>query len=705
MKRFLTCTLSVILLLTGLVGLLTPAASAADTMDEVQKAVVETAMAYYWKGRWMQYDSIQLTSQPRAYGDRRCSVGDPPEWAAADNYLYNVCSDFAYTVVWNAIGYPLTGTSRKCITMNLTEYLDTSTPGVVFHTGGTAGAYDAQAALASKDLLQPGDIVTYYDNVKHSGHAGVYVGDYFGDGRCICNCGGKAMDRKTGVDVIETTQKNALDGGAIRLDGFDVHWFTPNTYAYLGTNASSFSIIRPSLIAKAEGLQPTDAAKARIKYKGIDVRIATNFRKYDSLQTGDKMTVTLTVTNHGGDAFGGVTVSIPAPIGAQLDAASVKGGTLSGGAITATLSVPAGETATVSYDATVTAQRGGDVTVPSATVAGALTTRDMTYRVGGKPWTEANAQVFKDAIKDAKTIKALTPTGDIGFANAFYGKYLGVDLALPADMKTLRDGLATWTKVEGAPSGEFSGQMLVPKKDGELTDDMKRVRAMLLPEHLAGYAVYLRESLTDVPLSTAARNRVLIFEEQNYQPGDIFMAYTSSSSNRSIQKPVSFVYLGDGKVAGVAEGAKTPDVLSFKTCVETFLKHDFFVALRPSQAYDDVNTLVGSSKPLPFTDVTEADWFYTYVKDLYNDGTVNGMTPTTFVPKGNLTYGQALKLIVCALGHGEQASTGGHWASGYLKFAQDKGWIAGDVDLNGNVTRLAFCPIAAKAKNLTEQPA
>ena len=108
---------------------------------------------------------------------------------------------------------------------------------------------------------------------------------------------------------------------------------------------------------------------------------------------------------------------------------------------------------------------------------------------------------------------------------------------------------------------------------------------------------------------------------------------------------------------------------------------------------------------LPFTDVQETDWFYPYVKELYADGTINGMTATTFVPSGELTYGQALKLIVCALGYGEQKGSSQHWASGYVKFARDKGWVKSGVDPDGKVTRLAFCQIAAKAKDLKAQPA
>jgi len=106
---------------------------------------------------------------------------------------------------------------------------------------------------------------------------------------------------------------------------------------------------------------------------------------------------------------------------------------------------------------------------------------------------------------------------------------------------------------------------------------------------------------------------------------------------------------------------------------------------------------------LPFEDVKEGDWFYEFVKEMYGQGIINGMTDTTFVPAGTLTYGQALKLIVVGMGAGEQPA-GAHWASGYMDYAKKEGWIASDVDLNGSVSRLAFCQIAAKAKALTELP-
>ncbi|MBR2081072.1 MAG: S-layer homology domain-containing protein, partial [Oscillospiraceae bacterium] len=125
---------------------------------------------------------------------------------------------------------------------------------------------------------------------------------------------------------------------------------------------------------------------------------------------------------------------------------------------------------------------------------------------------------------------------------------------------------------------------------------------------------------------------------------------------------------------------------------------------------DDLHTLPAPAVPVDekgfrFTDIQPIDWFYSNVRELASDGIIKGMTRTTFAPNGTLTYGQALKLIGMAVGEKEPTKSGAHWASGWLTLAKSKGWLASDVNLDGSITRLALCQIAAKAKGLTEQPA
>ena len=706
MKRTAKRLLALCLILSALCACLVPGVSAADSVADLQKAIVETAMAYYYKGPYMQYDSTQLTAQSRlSHGESRISSGNPPEWAADDNTLFTVCSDYVYSVIYNAIGYKMTGSSRTCITRYLAEDLDPEkTPGVIFQTGGLhGGTYDPEAAVASEKLLQPGDVVTYYNKTKGTGHTGIYVGDVLNDGYGVyANSSGKKIDLKTGEDTIDRERNSYNKSGCVRLDGWDVLYYTKGAAFDVSdpTKLTSFSIIRPVLAAQQEGLSVTPAAKTRIQFHGIDVDRTSSVKKYNSVQNGDQFGITVTIANHGKTALSGVSVKEALPVGAAIDAASVKGGTLGADGITAKVNVPAGESVKLEYTVTVTGKRGDTVVIPAGSVEN-LTTRPLEFRVGGKA-------LNSEAVKELQTsnglrrIRALRFNGELDFVNALYKEFFGVDLGLPKTVQEFRDTQAVWTKVPGVGSGTYGGQMLWAKKDSDLTGDAKRYREMILPEHLAGWAVFLRSSPEEITDTIAAEDRVLELKPEFYQPGDIFFGYVhESGTNLNVYKPDVFVYQGGKNVIGFAEGSTTPTSFSFDKSIGLLLREDVLFALRPTLAYDDI----GNVKTVSFPDVKESDWFYSYVTDLAKDGIVGGMSDGTFQPAGTLTYGQALKLLICALDKDVGNAASGHWASNYLSAAQSKGWITGSVNLDAGISRLSFCQIAAKAKGLTEQPA
>lgn len=135
-----------------------------------------------------------------------------------------------------------------------------------------------------------------------------------------------------------------------------------------------------------------------------------------------------------------------------------------------------------------------------------------------------------------------------------------------------------------------------------------------------------------------------------------------------------------------------------------------------------------------FTDVKKGDWFYTYVMDLAEAGVIDGFpetvggktvysyrpqnpTPDAAHPENDkpyqVTYGQALKLIMLAAGYAEQpAAVGEHWASGYLTRALKDGLVKDVITverLDDQITRRMVAKIAAQAMKLpastrTESP-
>lgn len=108
--------------------------------------------------------------------------------------------------------------------------------------------------------------------------------------------------------------------------------------------------------------------------------------------------------------------------------------------------------------------------------------------------------------------------------------------------------------------------------------------------------------------------------------------------------------------------------------------------------------------PDVFPDVKGTDWFYTYISELASKGVINGFEDGYFYPYSNVTYAQALKLILLASGYSSQESTDGeHWAKGYLDYAVTKGFVADGAitDLDAAINRNEIAAIAAKALELT----
>lgn len=108
------------------------------------------------------------------------------------------------------------------------------------------------------------------------------------------------------------------------------------------------------------------------------------------------------------------------------------------------------------------------------------------------------------------------------------------------------------------------------------------------------------------------------------------------------------------------------------------------------------------AKKVNFTDMGNHSWAVQYVNRAAEAGIIDGTTPTTFSPGTNVTYGQALKMLLLAAGYSKQTElTGANWAQNYLTLAKTNGIISGNVDLNADIDRNAVAAIAAKALRLT----
>ena len=122
----------------------------------------------------------------------------------------------------------------------------------------------------------------------------------------------------------------------------------------------------------------------------------------------------------------------------------------------------------------------------------------------------------------------------------------------------------------------------------------------------------------------------------------------------------------------------------------------------PSKLSDPVTWVAAEpAAEFPFTDVKETDWYYGAVKAAWETGLINGKTPSAFVPGGNLTYAEAVKLAACMhqlYTTGEVTLEGGSpWYQSYVDYAKEKNIISGDYEWNAPATRAGYMAIFANA--------
>lgn len=128
-----------------------------------------------------------------------------------------------------------------------------------------------------------------------------------------------------------------------------------------------------------------------------------------------------------------------------------------------------------------------------------------------------------------------------------------------------------------------------------------------------------------------------------------------------------------GIVEGKAEGSYEPDSSLTRAEMATIILR----AMNMAQNAKGTDV---------FTDVPSSHWAYANVSAAYQLGIVNGTSATTFAPDATVTYEQAVKMVVSALGYGVQAEAIGGYPSGYLAKATQLDLLKG-VKVGGEMSR------------------
>lgn len=86
----------------------------------------------------------------------------------------------------------------------------------------------------------------------------------------------------------------------------------------------------------------------------------------------------------------------------------------------------------------------------------------------------------------------------------------------------------------------------------------------------------------------------------------------------------------------------------------------------------EMNVLTMSTYNDTFSDVDTSHWAADVIQTAYDNGIINGYDDGTFGPDDDVTYEQAVKMIVCAVNYGTYALAYGEYPSGYLYLADQK---------------------------------
>ena len=142
-------------------------------------------------------------------------------------------------------------------------------------------------------------------------------------------------------------------------------------------------------------------------------------------------------------------------------------------------------------------------------------------------------------------------------------------------------------------------------------------------------------------------------------------------------------------INGYADGTFKPD--------NNITRAEFSKIICTAGIYDMV-----TENTSEFNDVSATHWAVDYIYTAKNIGIINGTSKTTFAPESYITYEQAIKMVVAALGYNDEASQKGGYPTGYITVANELGILDGIQFINTNYATRA--DIARIVRNALDVP-
>lgn len=252
-------------------------------MNEKTHALLVTAMAYYNRGKWLQYDQLSMDRILRVTSRRNKKF--PPEAATEQNILFLDCSSFIWSVYYQTFGYELEA--------DLTwEMIDLVKPRVYYHVLTHKETVEEIDTIVEemKGLIKAGDIIVYEGN--GNGHAMLYIGNnkYLNCTQNSIFCGYNYKDK---YDCLSLTGSMLIEDVQLLFRKND-DLFASRNYLF-NENVNRFCILRPLDIVNE--IKPN--ALARIKrLNNLKCSVLSSLPGGHTVDNGSEIEYAIVVENH-----------------------------------------------------------------------------------------------------------------------------------------------------------------------------------------------------------------------------------------------------------------------------------------------------------------------------------------------------------------------------------------------------------------------
>ena len=144
--------------------------------------------------------------------------------------------------------------------------------------------------------------------------------------------------------------------------------------------------------------------------------------------------------------------------------------------------------------------------------------------------------------------------------------------------------------------------------------------------------------------------------------------FTDVTQGTSVYKAVD-VLNKLGVINGYDDGTFKPD--------NNVTRAEFTAMLLRTRGMGALGSTSLENPPFPDVVTPNVSWAIGNIRTAHTMGIINGYDDGTFKPTNNVSYEEAIKMIVCALGYGEMGNEGAAWYSKYLTTAIQLGFTEG----------------------------